>query len=298
VATGANGDGGVIWYDYVRNQRYMRWFIGEGNSLGATSVPIPLNAIGLAFDAQGNYVLAEEAAGANGWNIYAQVLKRDGTVLVPRFKVNNSPSPILHASLSRVTDHEFPSLAINGKGDTVMIWDAIGQDGDGDSVYGQRLDRTGNFVGSKFRVNDNITGNQQWPGVSMTDEGNFVVTWMDVDASTQAGQVFMKQFRSNGGNTGVGVVRVTAPSSNYWQPPTVSPGGKLSLYWETQSSVAANGADVEKLRCTMDTQHRSPPAPARHKARSPSRVSARSRPPSRSQPAAGRSGAQFRPRGR
>jgi hypothetical protein len=135
-----------------------------------------------------------------------------------------------------------------------MVWDAVGQDGDGSSIYGQRLDRTGSFVGTEFRVNDNIAGNQTLPGIGISDEGNYVVTWQDVDATTQAGQVYMKQFRANGGATGTGVVRVSSPGGIVSQRPAVSPDGKLSLYWSPTSTDTTKGIDVQKLRYTMDTQ--------------------------------------------
>jgi hypothetical protein len=363
AASGANGDTGAIWYDAVRNQTYVRRFVGEGNSLGATSVVVPYGAWSLGFDAQGNYVIVDDVLETtNVWNVYAQVFHRDGTVAVPRFKVNGTSTPLLSSLLnygepiprvgmsrdgrfaiawqgatsvsngivmhvygangvasspetmvvavpfgyaalpqsavaidnsnsialdweqyfpatqtqnvqlrrytiagapttsvitpnsSRVAVHQYSAMAVNGDGDTVMVWDAVGQDGDGSSIYGQRLDRTGSFVGTEFRVNDLIPGNQTQPGIGITDEGHFVVTWKDVDTTTQAGEVFMKQFRSNGGAVGTGVVRVSSPGAIVSQRPAVSPDGKLSLYWAPTSTDTAKGVDVQKLRYTMDTQ--------------------------------------------
>jgi hypothetical protein len=363
AASGANGDTGAIWYDATRNQTYLRRFVGEGNSLGATSVVAPYGAWSLAFDVQGDYVIVDDVLETtNVWNVYAQVFHRDGSVAVSRFKVNGTSTPLLSQSLNygepiprvgmgrdgrfaiawqgatsvsngivmrafgadgvasspetmvvavpfgyvalpqsavaidnsngialdweqyfpatqtqnvqlrrytiagvattgvvtpnsnRVAIHQYSAMAVDGDGNTVMVWDAVGQDGDGSSIYGQRLDRTGSFVGTEFRVNDNIAGNQTLPGIGISDEGNYVVTWQDVDATTQAGQVYMKQFRANGGATGTGVVRVSSPGGIVSQRPAVSPDGKLSLYWSPTSTDTTKGIDVQKLRYTMDTQ--------------------------------------------
>ena len=58
-----------------------------------------------------------------------------------------------------------------------------GQDGDGSGIYGQLLDETGAKIGSEFRVNHSIDGDQQT--VSITTLGKtFFITWQGQSPDT------------------------------------------------------------------------------------------------------------------
>jgi hypothetical protein len=198
-------------------------------------------------DTGGAVVCWERYQGNSKWNILCRRYAANGTPVTAEFQIHtfaNGQQGML-------------ALAVNGKGDTVVVWGSFGQDGDAWGVYGQRLDPTGKKVGAEFRVNDITPGDQREPGVGITDEGNFVVTYSQYDSAARIDRIYMKQYRANGTAVGPAVVRASTPEMyGVPQQPSTSPGGKVSLYWEvvTDLQPEMQYTDVAKLRYTLDTQ--------------------------------------------
>ncbi|MCB0684626.1 MAG: hypothetical protein KDC32_27475, partial [Saprospiraceae bacterium] len=72
----------------------------------------------------------------------------------------------------------YPDVALDADGDLVIVWQSLGQDGDGFGVYGQRYDNTGAVQGGEFLVNTTTANNQLSPRVGMDASGNFVAVWV------------------------------------------------------------------------------------------------------------------------
>lgn len=70
------------------------------------------------------------------------------------------------------------SAAMDLAGNSVVVWEAYEQDGDGLGVYGQLLDTFGDPIGLSFLVNSEFTASHQGaPAVARSLDGRFVVVW-------------------------------------------------------------------------------------------------------------------------
>jgi len=104
-----------------------------------------------------------------------------------------------------------PAVAMNGNGDSVVIWQNVfitGATADNfGGIFGQRYDRSGRPVGSNFRVNNTPAPGQNNPSVAMDDAGNFVAVWSglavqnDDHVGDDAG-VLARRFDSSGNPLG------------------------------------------------------------------------------------------------
>jgi len=74
-------------------------------------------------------------------------------------------------------DQVNPAIAMAPDGRFVIAWTNKDPDGDGDDIFAQRYDISGNAVGPEFQVNTSTAGNQYDPAVAMAPNGNFVITW-------------------------------------------------------------------------------------------------------------------------
>jgi len=70
-----------------------------------------------------------------------------------------------------------PAIGMDKRGNFVIAWESLNQDGDRYGIYAQRFNKKGKAVGSEFRVNTAAAGNQQSPAVAMDKKGNFVIVW-------------------------------------------------------------------------------------------------------------------------
>jgi hypothetical protein len=93
-------------------------------------------------------------------------------------------------------DQQYPSVAGNPAGETVVVWSSspsYGQNGligNQLGLFGQRYDSTGARVGGEFQVNT-VSGGPAYNGgtVAMSASGNFVVAWAAAPV-TSGGGVF------------------------------------------------------------------------------------------------------------
>jgi hypothetical protein len=70
-----------------------------------------------------------------------------------------------------------PSLAPDGSGGFIAVWESFGQDGSGRGAFGRRFDANGAPVGGEFQANSYTTGDQRLPQVACDSTGAFVVVW-------------------------------------------------------------------------------------------------------------------------
>ena len=82
------------------------------------------------MDAKGNFGITWSSNGQDGggWGVYAQKYNASGAKLGGEFRVNTTTAG----------DQQFSSVALDGKGNSVVTWCSKGQDGSGWGVYAQR----------------------------------------------------------------------------------------------------------------------------------------------------------------
>ncbi|WP_286828252.1 hypothetical protein, partial [Kordiimonas sp. UBA4487] len=173
---------------------YGQRFDAQGGSIGdafvvhagTTGTQADIDA---ALNADGEVVVTwqSDSGDGNGYDIEARILDMDVISPVPA----PTPPPVADPG----TDHQIntevaldqtePSVATFDAthatlaGGHVIVWQSDGQDGDGEGVYGQLYDGTGQPVGFEFKVSSGALGDQAFAAVATLDDGTFVVTWMD-----------------------------------------------------------------------------------------------------------------------
>ena len=75
----------------------------------------------------------------------------------------------------------YPAVTSLADGGYVITWASDLQDGDGEGIYGQRFDASGNTVGTEFQINTTTANDQTTPDVTGLSGGGFIVTWRHVN---------------------------------------------------------------------------------------------------------------------
>jgi len=180
----------------------------------------------VAADAAGNFVVVWESNPQDGSysGIFGQRFGSPGSPLASEFQVNSQTT----------NSQRFPTVATDGPGNFVVVWQSYTQDGSGWGVFGQRFNSVGGPVGSEFQVNTYTTENQFAPAVAVDGSGNFVVVW---ESSAQDGSysgIFGQRFSSTGGPVG-SEFQVNSSTTDSQSGPTVAADGSGSfvVVWES-----------------------------------------------------------------
>ncbi len=126
----------------------------------------------VAADSAGNFVVVWDSFGQDGSGngIFGQRFSSSGAKVGPEFQVNTYTT----------STQQGPSISADGADNFLIVWNSNSQDGSGFGVFGQRLDRLGNKVGSEFQINTYTTMHQANPAV-INDGRGFVVMWNSGD---------------------------------------------------------------------------------------------------------------------
>ncbi len=141
--------------------------------------------------------------------------------------------------------HERPSVAMNDSGQSVIIWQNNGQDGDGDGVFGQRYNPVGVPIGPEFQVNTVTNSPQNEADVAMDDAGNFVVVWQRFNFVTDEGGIFGQRFANTGNPIG-SEFQVSAQTTADQRSPAVAmdANGDFVVAWQDDSGVNTDDSGV------------------------------------------------------
>lgn len=103
---------------------------------------------------------------------------QNGGIEVQLFDRELNPlSEPIAASTDTANGHARPDLAVDRRGNFVVVWESQGQDGSGAGIFAQRFAADGSRIGSEFQVNSYTTGDQSGPQVAAGNAGDFIVTW-------------------------------------------------------------------------------------------------------------------------
>jgi hypothetical protein len=137
----------------------------------------------------GGYVVTWSSEGQNGdagWGVYARRYSADGTPVGSEFRVNETIT----------SDQSDAAIAVDGKGNFVITWNSLDQDGSGWGIYARRYDMAGNPLGSEFRINSYSYYHQRYPSIASDVAGNFVIVWSDYQ--DDYGGVYGQRFNASG----------------------------------------------------------------------------------------------------
>ncbi len=156
----------------------------------------------VAADGSGNFVVVWSSDQANGRGLYAQRFQANGERIGAEFGISFS------SGFNSFQQQGNPDVGMDALGNFVVVYESrgqnnnsLGQDTSGTGIFGQRFNATGATVGSEFRVNTWVNGNQTAPAVAVNGLGEFVVTW--VSPSLSGNGIFGQRYSSTGQPLGI-----------------------------------------------------------------------------------------------
>ncbi len=201
VGVDSDGDFVVVWRSFdgdafgVFARRFSASGVAQGDQFqinayttGDQSQPI------VDMNAAGDFVVAWQSFGQDGdqEGVFTRRFSSAGAALTAELMVNT-----ITANIQRL-----PSVAIEGNGDFVVVWEANFQDGGGFGVFGRRFSSAGVVLGGEFRANSFTPSAQRLAAVDVDADGDFVVTWISSGQDGNYYGVFAQRFGSAGGPLG------------------------------------------------------------------------------------------------
>jgi hypothetical protein len=196
VASDANGNFIVVWESEgqdgsgagIFGQRYDSSGAKRGAEFNVNAHTMDYQtAPAVASDASGNFAVV--------WNSDLQ----DGSVFGVFGRVFDSagnPVGSFRANSYTTGSQSEPAVASDGNGNFVIVWTSFEQDGGG--IFGRRVDASGAFLGSEFRVNSYTTGSHYSASVASAGDGSFVVVWQDYHRDGSTFGIFGRRFNAAG----------------------------------------------------------------------------------------------------
>lgn len=256
VAMDAAGNFVVAWES--ENQDGTSWgvfarrFDAAGNALaGEFQVNVTATANerrpSIAMSAAGAFVIAWHAGDPSGvvgsFDVHARRFDAAGNALGGEFRVNTTtPDGQLR-----------PAVAMDAAGNFVVVWQALGQDGSGYAVVGQRYDAAGNALGGEFVVNNTAADNQWHATVAMNASGSFVVAWESFGQDGNDHGIFARRYDAGGKALG-DEFRVNTMHQHDQLAPSVgiADDGSFVVSWDTKTFDMGNSQGVFLQRYSAD----------------------------------------------
>ena len=235
AATNSSGDSVVVWtgFDGVC---CSDTFAQRFNSSGPVGSAFQVNTYttgyqdkpSAAMDPSGNFVVVWQShpnQDGAGYGIFGQRFDNPGAKVGGEFQVNTYTTG----------DQKSPSVAIDGSGKFVVVWQSDAQDGNKAGVFGQRFDAGATPQGAEFQVNIFTPNGQYSPRVASDAAGDFVVVWSTEPTDGSGYGVDGRRF--NGSGTPIsGEFRVNTYTFGNQTFPEVAmdSAGNFLVAWQSQ----------------------------------------------------------------
>lgn len=198
----------------------------------------------------GNYIVVweafEETEDVSGYGVYGQRVAPDGTLIGPRFLVNETT----------LGYQSHPSVAALPGGGFVVAWQSETRSANGYDIYARLypLDGTGTpDPGAEFLVNENTrTGHQTHPSIASDAAGNFIIVWQSdaQDLTEDLTEIYARRYSSSGSTATplANEFRVNTETATVQYSPQVAMNalGQFAVTWVSDHNVANDPTDTEK----------------------------------------------------
>jgi hypothetical protein len=126
-----------------------------------------------------------------------------------------------------------PSVALDGSGNFVVVWDSLTAGG-GYDVFGRRFSASGAALDSEFRINSTTAGNQYVSRVALHADGRFVVVWESAGQDGDGFGIFGQRFDADGLAAGA-EFQVNTYTTGAQRRPSVAPedAGGFVAVWDS-----------------------------------------------------------------
>ena len=161
----------------------------------------------------------------SGKGIFGQRYDASGNKVASEFQINTHTSG----------DQSWSDIASLPNGGFVVTWNSSGQDANGEGVYAQRYNASGEKDGTEFRVNTYQTGNEMHSEVTALNDGGYVVIWYsDTHTDDTNYGVHAQRFDASGAAVGSQFL-VNTDTSNAQQYPEIAPlaDGGFVIAWQS-----------------------------------------------------------------
>ena len=135
-----------------------------------------------------------------------------------------------------------PSVALAAKGDFVVAWSSVYQDGENTGVFARRFSMTGAALAAEFQVNSSTVSFQAGPSVAADGGGRFVIAWNSFYQDYSSYGVFARRFSSAGAPV-ASEFQVNSYTTFSQFLPSVAAGasGAFVVAWESEPGRSNNG---------------------------------------------------------
>jgi hypothetical protein len=120
--------------------------------------------------------------------VYGQRYNTSGQKVGVEFQINTYTTSF----------QQYSDIAIDSKGNFVVVWESTGQDTSNLGVYGQRYDSSGDKLGGEFQVNTYTLSNQKSASIAMNDDGSFVVAWQSMGQDGNLDGIYAQRYDASG----------------------------------------------------------------------------------------------------
>ena len=195
----------------------------------------------IAMQPGGAFVVVWQSYGQDGaaYAAMAQRFDASGQRLGGEFIVNTTTL----ASQAR------PAVASDRRGNFVVVWQSLSQDGSNYGIIGQRFDVQGRKRGGEFQVNTFTTSTEYRPSVAMSPGGAFLVAWTCSAGAARDGSdraVSARVFDANGVPLGADFVVNTYTTGAQYQPSVAALGsGRFVVAWDDAAAPDNSGRGVQ-----------------------------------------------------
>jgi hypothetical protein len=236
MAMSSQGDFVVIWESYrdgggildefgVFGQRYSRTGVPLGTEFRVnTHTTGNQEQASAAMDSAGAFVVVWTSYGGedgSGAGVFGRRYAGAGSPLGDQFRVNT------YTTGAQVRG----AVASDSAGNTVVVWESFGRDGNSYGIYGQRFSATA-ALGAEFPINTYTSNAQRFPSVASSADGSFVVVWQSDGADGSAEGISGQRFASNGDAlAGEFRVNTTTTGKQYVPKVAADAGGNFVVVW-------------------------------------------------------------------
>ena len=256
VAMNAYGEFAIAWSDYASGNTvvYAKRFAADGAvvapdaAISNSSYAIQ-SAMDIGIDKWGEYAVTwySQIPASNQLDIWCRRFSPGGSALGSQTRVNTYTSGPQAGN----------RIAMRPRGDFVIVWESYGQDGDDMGIYAQLYDENGYRVGGEFRVNNTTVGSQQFSDVAMSDDGSFIVSWINdnrINVPSSIPNVYARQYWPTGAPYDDEFLVNTVPDSKsaFFSKIAMDLAGSCIVGW-SHFNILTNNQDIYGQRFVLDT---------------------------------------------
>jgi hypothetical protein len=192
--------------------------------------------VAAARDGTFTVVWQSEGQDGDGSGVFVRRFAADGTPLGTEGQVNSTTAG----------DQRSPHVAHDAAGNFVVVWESLGQDGDGWSVVARRFGASGP-LSSEVIVPTATGGHQRHPDLAFQPTGQVIFAWEGPDG--EGSGIFLRRFEGTLGAADPVAVQAHASAAGVQRFPAlgIDASGNVIAFWES-ASPGGSGSRIRARR--------------------------------------------------